>query len=70
MPTPPSSPTEPVIGHLVGLGCDGAQDRPGLLAALATVTDPRHRRRVRHRLAVILGLAMCAVLAGALPVTW
>src|SRR5262249_16825152 len=27
--------------------------------------DPRHRRGVRHRLAVILGLAVCAVLAGA-----
>ena len=28
-------------------------------------TDPRHRRGVRYRLAVILGLAVCAVLAGA-----
>jgi hypothetical protein len=36
-----------------------------LLAVLARVTDPRHRRGVRHRLAVILGLAVCAVLAGA-----
>ena len=32
---------------------------------LATVADPRCRRGVRHRLAVILGLAVCAVLAGA-----
>ena len=32
---------------------------------LAKVADPRHRRGVRHRLAVILGLAVCAVLAGA-----
>ncbi len=32
---------------------------------LAKVTDPRHRRGVRYRLAVILGLAVCAVLAGA-----
>jgi DDE_Tnp_1-associated/Transposase DDE domain len=40
-------------------------DRPGLLAMLARVTDPRHRRGVRYRLAVILGLAVCAVLAGA-----
>ena len=38
----------------------------GLLAMLAKVADPRHRRGVRHRLAVILGLAVCAVLAGAL----
>jgi hypothetical protein len=32
---------------------------------LARVADPRHRRGVRHRLAVILGLALCAVVAGA-----
>jgi predicted transposase YbfD/YdcC len=32
---------------------------------LAKVTDPRRRRGVRYRLAVILGLAVCAVLAGA-----
>ena len=32
---------------------------------LAKVTDPRHRRGVRYRLAVILGLAVCAVLTGA-----
>ena len=32
---------------------------------LARVADLRHRRGVRHRLAVILGLAVCAVLAGA-----
>ena len=32
---------------------------------LAGVADPRHRRGVRHRLAAILGLAVCAVLAGA-----
>jgi DDE_Tnp_1-associated len=36
-----------------------------LLAVLAKVTHPRHRRGVRHRLAVVLGLAVCAVLAGA-----
>ena len=65
MPAPSSSPIDPAIGHLAGLveGADG--DPPGLLAVLARVTDPRHRRGVRHRLAVILGLAVCAVLAGA-----
>jgi DDE_Tnp_1-associated len=36
-----------------------------VLVMLAKVTDPWHRRGVRHRLAVILGLAVCAVLAGA-----
>jgi hypothetical protein len=32
---------------------------------LARIADPRHRRGVRHRLTVILGLASCAVVAGA-----
>jgi DNA-binding PadR family transcriptional regulator len=32
---------------------------------LAAVADPRARRGVRHRLALILALAVCAVLAGA-----
>ena len=41
------------------------EDPPGLLALLAKVADPRHRRGIRHRLAVILALAVCAVLAGA-----
>jgi hypothetical protein len=37
-----------------------------LLAVFARLADPR-RRGVCHRLGVILTLAMCAVLAGALP---
>jgi predicted transposase YbfD/YdcC len=36
-----------------------------LLALLAGVADPRHRRGIRHRLMIILALAVCAVLAGA-----
>jgi predicted transposase YbfD/YdcC len=65
MPASPSSLIDPVIGHLAGLAQDTAEEQPGLLAVLARVTDPRHRRGVRHRLVVILGLAVCAVLAGA-----
>jgi DDE family transposase len=65
MPALSSSPIGPVIGHLADLAEDAAGDPPGLLAALARVADPRHRRGVRHRLAVILRLAVCAVLAGA-----
>ena len=65
MPASSSSPIDPALGHLAGLAKEAAEDRPGLLAVLAKVTDPRHRRGVRHRLAVILGLAVCAVLAGA-----
>jgi predicted transposase YbfD/YdcC len=65
MPALSSSPIHPVLGHLADLVGDAAEDPPGLLAVLARVADPRHRRGVRHRLAVILGLAVCAVLAGA-----
>jgi hypothetical protein len=65
MPAPPSSLIDPVIGHLVELAADAAKDQRGLLGVLAGVADPRRRRGVRHRLAVILGLALCAVVAGA-----
>lgn len=37
---------------------------PGLLKRLAEVPDPRDSRGVRHRLAVVLALTACAVLAG------
>jgi hypothetical protein len=37
----------------------------GILPLLAAFPDTRARRGVRHRVAVILGLAVCAVLAGA-----
>jgi predicted transposase YbfD/YdcC len=56
---------DPAIGHLVELAGDAAGEQPGLLGVLARVADPRRRRGVRHRLAVILGLALCAVVAGA-----
>jgi predicted transposase YbfD/YdcC len=36
-----------------------------LLQALRAVTDPRCRRGVRHQLVAVLGVAVCAVLAGA-----
>jgi hypothetical protein len=65
MPALSSSLTAPVIGHLADLAEGAAGEPPGLLAVLGRVADPRHRRGVRHRLAVILGLAVCAVLAGA-----
>lgn len=65
MPAPSSSPIDPAIGHLVELAAETAERQPGLLAVLARVADPRHRRGVRHRLTVILGLALCAVVAGA-----
>ncbi len=64
MPALSSSPIDPAIGYLADLVGD-VEDPPGLLAVLAKVTDPRRRRGIRHRLAVILGLAVCAALAGA-----
>jgi DDE_Tnp_1-associated/Transposase DDE domain len=64
MPALSSSLIDPAIGHLADLAGD-VEDPPGLLTVLAKVSDPRHRRGIRHRLAVILGLAVCAVLAGA-----
>ena len=36
-----------------------------LVAALATVPDPRARRGIRHRLVTVLALAVCAVLTRA-----
>ncbi len=65
MPAWSSSPIDPAVGHLADFAKEAAEDPPGLLAVLGRVADPRHRRGVRHRLAVILGLAVCAVLAGA-----
>jgi predicted transposase YbfD/YdcC len=65
MPAPPSSLIDPVIGHLVELAGDAGAEQPGLLGVLARVADPRARRGVRHRLTGILGLALCAVVAGA-----
>jgi hypothetical protein len=65
MPAASSSPVDPVFCHLFAAadGLDG--DRATVLPVLAAVADPRARRGVRHRLAVIPALAMCAVLAGA-----
>src|SRR5215470_11236628 len=65
MPASSSLPTSPVLGQLADLAEATGEDAPGLLALLARVTDPRYRRGILYRLVVILGLAVCAVLAGA-----
>ena len=64
MPALSSSPTDPVLDHLVQ-AVDHHQLGGDLLARLAGVPDPRARRGRRHPLTVILALAVCAVLAGA-----
>jgi predicted transposase YbfD/YdcC len=65
MPALSSSSTAAVLGQLADLAEDAEEDALGLLALLARVTDPRYRRGIRYRLVIILGLAVCAVLAGA-----
>src|SRR6266487_5760919 len=65
MPAWSSSPIDPAVGHLADFAKEAAEDPPGLLAVLGRVADPRHRRGIRHRLMIILALAVCAVLAGA-----
>jgi predicted transposase YbfD/YdcC len=65
MPASSSSPTSSVLGQLADLAEAAGEDAPGLLTLLARVSDPRYRRGIRYRLVIILGLAVCAVLAGA-----
>ena len=65
MPAALSSLIDPAIGQLLAAAQALRGGQPCLLQVLAAVPDARARRGVRHRLAVILGLAVCAVLAGA-----
>jgi hypothetical protein len=65
MPALSSSSIHPVLSHLAtAVDTHGFSDA-GVLAALATVPDPRQRRGIRHQIGTILALAVCAVLAGA-----
>jgi hypothetical protein len=45
--------------------CLDTEQQRDLLRALGVVPDPRRRRGVRYRLASLLAVAVCAVLAGA-----
>jgi len=75
VPACPSSPID-LLAARIGATSDRVCDPDGareadvqaptdLVAALATVPDPRARRGIRHRLVTVLALAVCAVLAGA-----
>ena len=75
MPAWPSSPIDQLAAR-VGPTSDRVSDPDpaqevdvqaptDLVAALATVPDPRARRGIRHRLVTVLALAVCAVLTGA-----
>ncbi|MFE2189046.1 ISAs1 family transposase [Streptomyces sp. NPDC059455] len=65
MPADASSPIPPALDQLRENPQVGPEEVPGLLERLAKVPDPRDPRGVRHRLAVVLALTACAVLAGA-----
>jgi predicted transposase YbfD/YdcC len=75
VPACPSSPID-LLAARVGATSDRVSDPDSvreadvqaptdLVAALATVPDPRARRGIRHRLVTVLALAVCAVLTGA-----
>lgn len=64
MPAPSSSPMPAVVGHLASTIDADELAGAGLAAALAKVADPRKRRGVRHQITAILGVTVCAVLAG------
>src|SRR5262252_5954632 len=65
MPAAPSSPIDLAISQLLAAVQSLDHEPARLLPVLAAIPDPRARRGVRHRLAVIVSLAVCAVLAGA-----
>ncbi|MEH0628462.1 transposase family protein [Streptomyces stelliscabiei] len=65
MPADASSLILPALDQLREHPDVVSEEVPGLLERLAEVPDPRDPRGVRHRLAVVLALTACAVLAGA-----
>jgi hypothetical protein len=67
MSAAPSSLTDPAIGRLLTAARTLGGDRARLLLVLAAVPDPRARRRVRHKLAVIMGRRPHGVLGGLCP---
>jgi predicted transposase YbfD/YdcC len=65
MPSSVSSPIDPVVAHLATAADSHGVAGSDLLSVLSKVPDPRARRGVRHAMSAILGVALCAVLAGA-----
>ena len=65
MPASSSSPIISVIDQLLTAGTSLGDGLPSVLTALNVLADTRKRRGVRHKLGAVLGLAACAVLAGA-----
>ena len=65
MPACLSSPVSRIAAYRVRGGQVAPERCSGLLAHLSALPDPRDRRGVRHRLAGVLAVAVCAVLSGA-----
>ncbi|WP_406465005.1 transposase family protein [Streptomyces sp. NBC_01622] len=65
MPADASSLIPPALDQLRENLQVGPEEVPSLVERPAGVPDPRDPRGVRHRLAVVLALTACAVLAGA-----
>ena len=65
MPAPTLSPIAVIAGHRDPSRSLEPDQCRGLLDHLAGVPDPRQRRGRRHPLVGVLGVAVCAVLAGA-----
>lgn len=65
MPATPSSLLARLTRRLGHRDQFDPRPEPALVAHLGTVPDPRDRRGLRHRLASLLSVAVCAVLAGA-----
>ncbi|MGW2647748.1 transposase family protein [Streptomyces sp. NPDC001393] len=65
MPADASSPIPSALDQLRQQPEPRPGEIPGLLERLAEVPDPRDALGVRHKLAAVLALTACAVLAGA-----
>ena len=66
MPASASLSLAAVVDHVGGMeGADPVVLAPDLRDVLGSVVDPRKRRGVRHSLAVVLTVVVCAVVAGA-----
>jgi hypothetical protein len=62
---PHHHPPIPAAAHAAAPAAPTSDQCHSLLADLAQLADPRQRRGRRHALVSVLGLAVCAVLAGA-----
>jgi DDE_Tnp_1-associated len=65
VPACSSSPIAAVANRLAPPAALAPDQCRSLLGYLAQIADPRHRRGRRHPLVGVLGVAVCAVLAGA-----